>query len=714
MLVNKGRLSSKAEFSIAGLDVYKTKPSDKIITLAGNPNVGKSTVFNALTGLKQHTGNWPGKTVINTQGYFKKDDQGFVLIDIPGSYSLMARTEEELVARDFTVFAPVDAVVVVCDATSLKRNLNLVLQIIETGKKVIVCVNLVDEAKKRGITIDSKKLSELLGVQVVKTAARSRYGLDELVECLKNFDLKKDTPINLVHSDFIEDAVKELQPLIAKKLKTDLSTRYVALRLLDADSAFKQSMKENLKVDLWEDIEISACLEKIKKEFKEKNISALDVGDKISSKYVVTASEIAEKVVTFTKAAPDKKDRMLDKLFTSKATGIPIMITLLFLVFYFTIAGAEPLSEFVGKCTFLLEEKLEELVVFLGIKGTITDILIHGVYNVIAWVVSVMLPPMAIFFPIFTLLEDFGYLPRVAFNLDKGFQWSNACGKQALTMCMGFGCNCAGVTGARIIDSTRERLIAIITNNFVPCNGRFPILIAVITMFLAGKKTGLSGSLIGAAILSLVILLSVVLTLLVSKLLSLTVLKGYPSSFTIELPPYRKPQIGTVIVRSVIDRTLKVLWRAICAAAPAGLIIWFLGNITTQNGTSYLTYMTSFLDPLGKLMGMDGTALSGFILGLPANEIVMPTMMMAYTHGTGLIELSDLDFYNLLQANGWTWITAINVLIFTVCHWPCATALLTIREETQSTKWTVVSFLLPTVIGMILCISFTALMRVIV
>lgn len=339
----------------------------------------------------------------------------------------------------------------------------------------------------------------------------------------------------------------------------------------------------------------------------------------------------------------------------------------------------------------------------------VISLAIHGVYKVIAWVVSVMLPPMAIFFPMFTLLEDFGYLPRVAFNLDNLFRKCGACGKQALTMCMGFGCNAAGVTGCRIIDSPRERLLAILTNNFVPCNGRFPTIISVITLFLLGNREGWVASFEGAFLLALVILLGVVLTFLISYGLSRTVLKGVPSSFTLELPPYRRPQFLQVIVRSIFDRTLKVLYRALTAAAPAGFLIWVLANLSIH-GRTLLTLLTSFLDPMGHLMGLDGTILAGFILGLPANEIVMPVIVMAYLQEGSLVGMEGSALSNLLAANGWTWTTAVCVILFSLLHWPCATTLLTIHHETGSICWTALAFSLPTICDFILCVAANLVM----
>ena len=341
----------------------------------------------------------------------------------------------------------------------------------------------------------------------------------------------------------------------------------------------------------------------------------------------------------------------------------------------------------------------------------ISDMLIHGVYRTLAWVVSVMLPPMMIFFPLFTLLEDLGYLPRIAFNVDKIFKKCSSCGKQALTMAMGFGCNAVGVCGARIIDSPRERLIAIITNSFVPCNGRFPTLIAIITMFLVGVNSG--SSILSVIILMLIILFGILMTFIVSKVLSKTLLKGIPSSFTLELPPYRRPQVGKVIVRSILDRTLFVLARAVSIAIPAGLVIWIMANIKVGN-LSLLNYTSNFLNPFASLLGMDGVILLAFILGFPANEIVIPIIIMAYMATGTLTDYSNLsDLKMLLVNNGWTITTAISVMLFSLMHWPCSTTCLTIKKETKSNKWTFISILVPTLCGIVICFVFNLIMRLI-
>ena len=699
----------------SGLEIKKQSIDDKVIAIAGNPNVGKSTVFNALTGLNQHTGNWPGKTVTNAQGYCQGLKYSYVLVDIPGTYSLMAHSAEEEVARNFICFGGPDAVMVVCDATCLERNLNLVLQTIEISDKVLVCVNLMDEAKRKNIKIDLKALSKKLGVPVIGTVARKKRSLANILEHFDKLIVREPAkPLCVTYDDVIEAAIAEVEPIIAEKTGGRLASRWLALKLLDYDDSLIQEINTYLGEDILQDTEIVTALEKGRAILTEGGLSSEKLKDSIVASLVTTAEEVCRDIVTFEKSEYNAMDRRLDRIFTSRWSGYPVMIGLLAVVFWLTITGANYPSQLLSEGLFWVQDRLTELFQYLHAPDWLHGALILGVYRVLAWVVSVMLPPMAIFFPLFTLLEDAGYLPRIAYNLDKPFKRCCACGKQALTMCMGFGCNAAGVIGCRIIDSPRERLLAILTNNFVPCNGRFPTLIAVLTMFFVGTAGGFFDSALSAVLLTAAIVLGVVMTLLVTRLLSKTVLKGMPSSFTLELPPYRKPQIGKVIVRSIFDRTLFVLGRAVCVAAPAGLLIWLMANVTVGDAT-ILNHCADFLDPFGKLMGLDAVILLAFILGLPANEIVVPIIIMTYMAQGSILELSDLEAMRaLFVEHGWTWVTAISMMLFSLMHWPCSTTLITIKKETGSWKWTGVSLLIPTVCGIVCCIAFASLARLFV
>lgn len=701
----------------AGVDIEEKIPKNAtVIALAGNPNVGKSTLFNRLTGMKQHTGNWPGKTVTNAVGEYKDKNNHFAFVDIPGTYSLNAHSAEEEVARDFLIFGAPDLAVVVCDATCLERNLNLVLQVMEICPRVLVCVNLLDEARKKGISIDMNRLKLSLGVPVVGTSARKGGGVKEFIfalEKLKSGEYDGMQRVQVVYPLPLENAISSVKKEL-DKIVTTYNNRWLAIKLLENDTSFIESLEGHFNFSLQKDTELSNALESAKNELLQAGIDENSFKNYLVSGLVLTAEAICdEKTVNFQNKEYRSRDFKIDKILTGKITGPMFMILLLALILWITVSAANYPSQLLWSFFSYLEESLFDLSLHIGIPRVFADMLFHGAFRVLCWVISVMLPPMAIFFPMFTLLEDLGYLPRIAFNLDNGFKKCSACGKQALTMCMGFGCNAAGITGCRIIDSGRERLIAVITNNFVPCNGRFPTLIAIISMFFVGISSTAFGSLKAALILTAVIMLGIGTTFLVSKLLAVTVLKGEPSSFTLELPPYRKPQIGSVIVRSIFDRTVFVLLRAMSVAAPAGLLIWLLANITV-NGTTLLSYMSGFLDPFGRLLGMDGIILLGFILGFPANEIVVPIIIMGYMGGGVLTDYSSLfELKTLLTSNGWTATTALCTMVFSLMHWPCSTALITAKKETGSIYWSVITFIVPTLCGMLICFLINLISKLI-
>lgn len=615
------------------------------VALMGNPNVGKSTIFNGLTRLRQHTGNWAGVTVSCAVGQFSYGGQDFSAVDLPGIYSFDTRSAEEKLTKDFILNKDYDFLLVVCDATCLERGLYLLSQAAgllehreEAGPmpQAVLCVNLCDEAEKKGIRIDFKALERSLGIPVTPCCGRTAKGL-----------------------------------LTLKKLLASLATSCPC-----------------------------AC-------------ASCSLGSpyrRLPSAF--SPKDLAAQAVTYTKEHYRKREERLDRILTGPFTGTAVMVLLLLGIFWLTITGANYPSSMLWDLFFSLEPRLAEAALSIGLPQWFIDMAVFGVYRVVAWIVSVMLPPMAIFFPLFTLLEDLGYLPRAAFNMDGAFHKCSACGKQCLTMAMGLGCNAAGVVGCRIIDSPRERLIAILTNSLMPCNGRFPLLLTMIALLGAGGgvwaglpvESPVLSSLLTALVLTLFILAAILATLGASFLLSRTLLKGVPSSFTLELPPYRRPQPGKVIVRSIFDRTLFVLGRAVAVAAPAGLVIWLLANLTV-GGESLLMHIAGFLDPLGALMGLDGIILMAFILGFPANEIVLPIILMAYLQSGVLAPMDDKTaILSLLSANGWTVKTAVCMAVFSLFHWPCSTTCLTIKKETGSLKWTAVSILLPTGIGVLLCI----------
>ena len=649
------------------------------VALAGNPNVGKSTLFNALTGLRQHTGNWPGKTVALAQGSSTIGGNTYTLVDLPGTYSLLSHSPEEQVARSFLCQEKPDAVIAVCDGTALERGLNLVLQILEITPRVLVCVNLLDEAAKKGIGLRLELLATRLGVPVVGVVARDKGSLEHMKTALNDLCLGPDpVPIRIPYPPEMEAAVE--------KLTAGGLTRFQALKLLEGEPSLLQEL------GLWEK----------RVPVRDFGLDQAKIQDSLASTPVLLAEKLCQGVVTYGAGKNGSRDRQADRILTGKYTGTAVMLGLLAFVFWLTIVGANFLSDGLTRLFGLGEAALWCLC--QPLPGWLRGILVQGAWRTTAWVVAVMLPPMGIFFPLFTLLEDVGYLPRIAFNLDKPFHRCKACGKQALTMCMGFGCNAAGVVGCRIIDSPRERLLAILTNSLVPCNGRFPLLITLVTLFFAGGS-----SLLQAAIMTAAVAAAVGATLGVTALLSATVLRGQSSAFALELPSYRVPQVGKVLVRSALDRTLFVLGRAAAVAAPAGMVLWILANCRAGDGT-LLSCLARVLDPMGTFLGLDGVLLLAFVLGLPANEIVLPIALMAYLSQSSLQGLGDpAALKAVLLANGWCTRKAVCMVIFTLFHWPCSTTLLTVYKETNSRRWTALAAILPTALGAILCALVAAM-----
>ena len=595
----------------------------KTIALAGNPNVGKSTIFNSLTGLNQHTGNWPGKTVTTASGTFTYKDTEFTVIDLPGAYSLCSDSPDEKAAADYIASGEADIILIIADASCLERNLLLVRDILCVSDNIVLCVNLMDEAEKKGIRVDIKRLSDILGIPVTASSARSGEGIPELLQMLYDY-----TPCLSITSGL-------------------------------PDTSYIYSQCVNLR-----------------------------------------SSE------------PHITDRKIDRIVTSKLLGFPIMIMMLIIIFWLTMSGANYPSAALSSLFAWTGEKIRYFLNCISLSPAIVSLIMDGIYTTLTWVISVMLPPMAIFFPLFTILEDSGYLPRIAFNLDNAFKSCGAHGKQALTMCMGFGCNACGVTGCRIIESPRERLIDVLTNCFVPCNGRFPALITLILIFLA-PAFGAFSSVMAGVILTFFIISGIIVTLLVSRILSKTLLKGIPSSFVLELPPYRRPQFRSIIIRSLLDRTLFVLGRAVVVAAPAGAIIWLTANIEAGD-TSILNHMTAFLEPFGRAIGVDGVIITAFILGFPANEIVIPVMLMCYMSTGTLTDYTSLSqLHETLSGCGWTIQTAFCVLTLCMFHFPCGTTCLTIKKETGSLRWTALAFIIPTVTGICLCFLLNTLFHII-
>lgn len=669
--------------------------SRRTVALVGNANVGKSTVFNEITGMKQHTGNWTGKTVDTASGeyYYKFND--YTLVDLPGTYSLLSSSEEERVARDFLIWNKVDCVVIVADSTNLLRNLNLVLQTLELTGNAVLLLNLWDEAVKRNIIIDKKKLSELLGIPVVSSTARSGKGVNELLEQVHKIVTVDCCPeqLRVKYVSPIEQAERRCEKGLLKYFKTDIDMRFLALRVLENDPSFNASLEKNLSDGFQDDFDVLKSRE-ILSRF---NFDGENYVQSVTASISQQAERIFSQSVKQLPSREEKKQNMIDRVLLGRYTAVPAMLLLVGVVLWLTMVGANYPSSILKSAFDAAEAWLASQSLALGIPDVIVNMVVHGVLRVLFWVVAVMLPPMAIFFPLFALLEAYGVLPRIAFNLDRGFEKCGACGKQALTTCMAYGCNAVGVTGCRIIDSPRERLIAIITNSLTPCNGRFPLLIVIISMFFCDN------SFAGAAVMLAFVLLSLSATMLSAKILSSTVLRGEKSAFVLELPPYRRPQFFKVIGETVKEKIVFVLLRAVVVAAPAGLLIWCLANIKA-GGSSLLAYLADFLDPAGRFIGLDGVMLLAFILGFPANEIVIPIALMTYLASGNLGDYSSVDaLKTILTDNGWTWVTALCAAVFSMFHFPCSTTLLTIWKETRSVKWTALSVIVPLALGVTVC-----------
>jgi ferrous iron transport protein B len=714
---------------------------DYLVALAGNPNTGKSTVFNALTGLRQHTGNWPGKTVARAEGSYEYDGHRYKLVDLPGTYSLMAASTDEEVARNFILFGRPHVTVIVVDACRLERNLNLVLQVLSITDRVVLCLNLVDEARRHGLAIDEGRLSEELGIPVVATAARFGCGIGKLlavVHRVANGEIPCRPRRVEGHSPALAESLAKLGSRLEAAFPGLPNTQWVALRLLDGDRRVAEAIAtgelEHLQRESTaagqEPIDRRPGRDTAAEPPDASSSPGQEIADLASSLRWTLGPDFHQSVVEaiYAEAAAiadrcarpvDKTgmfnwDHALDRLFTSRWTGVPIMVLLLAVVLWITIVGANYPSRWLSWLLVdTIHPALDRAASAVGLPWWLAGFLVDGMYLGTAWVVSVMLPPMAIFFPLFTFLEDFGYLPRVAFNLDSLLRRAGAHGKQALTVCMGFGCNAAGVVAARIIDSPRERLIAILTNNFSLCNGRWPTQILIATIFLGALVPPYLAGFISAMAVVAVALLGVGFALVVSWGLSKTLLRGEASTFSLELPPYRPPRILQTLYTSLVDRTMIVLWRAVVFAMPAGAAIWLVANVHID-GASLAAHFIRLTNPAAMFIGLNGVILLAYIVAIPANEIVIPTVLMLTVatlgvtgvgEGPGVMCSADTSTTaDVLRHGGWTVLTGVNLMLFSLLHNPCSTTIYTIYKETGSARWAAIATLLPLGIGFTVCL----------
>lgn len=642
------------------------------ILLCGNPNVGKSSIYNILTKSHEHTGNWTGKTVEVTSKQIKNTK--YKLIDLPGIYSLSSLSDEEIITRNTLYFTCYEKIIYVCDACNLEKNLNLLLQISEINKNIILCLNMVDELNNKQIEIDIEYLKEILGIEIVQCSAREKDGIKELFNSLEkhsvfrykfnyNYTIEK-------HISFIIDHVEE-----------PYKNRFVAVKILEKDIDFIETI-EKLNNDTILNDDIKKYIMSINSEEIADSI-AVSINDR--SKDICSLVQIKNNEKTMSK---------LDKIFSNKIYTIPLMLVMIFAIFLITIVLANYPSELLSKLFIYFENILFKLSNILCIPKIIYEPLIFGVFRVVSFIVSVMFPPLVIFFFLFTYAEESGILPRIAFNLDKVCSKANCHGKQSLTICSGFGCNACAIVGSRIIDSKRDKLLAILTNSFIPCNGRFPMIIAIISMFFVTSNN----KILVALYLTLFVLFAISISLLTSFVLSKTILKGYPGFFVLELPDYKKVKLSKIIKTSFVYKSLSILKKAVLISLPAGLIIYILTKININN-ISLLVYISTFLNPFAKLLGLDGTILTSFILGIPANEIVMPLMIMGYVNESSVSLISNyFTIKNILIDNNWTIVTAMSTILFSIMHFPCATTLSTIKSEVGF-KWMIYSFIIPLLTG---------------
>ncbi len=662
------------------------------IIMAGNPNVGKSTLFNHFTGLHQHTGNWPGKTVGSAQGRARFSGMELEIIDTPGTYSLEAMSADEENARDTVLFEASDCIIVVCDACCPERGLFLALQIMQLKGNVVVCLNLMDQARAKGISIDLKLLEKRLGCPVIAVSAARKENIRELLQAALE---RRGTPSGIKPAPEIRAALEPLRDYF-EAYRPPLDPLWLAMQAASCVECSLSSLGKYYGLDT-RDEELSGLIKETVCRLENAGIKPETLCEDMERRNKILAGNICAGAVKYPPFQISRADRLLSRpLFALGATAF-----MLFAILWLSIFASQAPGELLSRLLDAVGRELGNILAFFRLPERLCGLLTDGVYDTVSWVISVMLPPMAIFFPLFTLLEDWGFLPRIAFNMDSGLKKCGACGKQALTMCMGLGCNTVGINGCRIIDSPREKLMAALTNGFVPCNGRFPLLIAAGAFACRGMSSG-TASIGSAAIISAVTVLGVFAAFAACRLLSATILKGSSDGFILELPPFRRPRFTQLIGRCILDRTLFVLLRAMKAAAPAGALIWILAN-TSAGGVSILGYLASVLQPIAGVFGLDGAIMLAFILGLPASEIVLPVMLMCYLSTGVLTSSGQSELMAILSSSGWDNTRAICFMVFTVLHWPCFSALAAVKDVCGRLRYVALAAVLPSAFGLLIC-----------
>lgn len=629
---------------------------EKKIILVGNPNVGKSSLFNAFTSLNEHTGNWTGKTVEQAMGSFEYGEVKYTLVDLPGTYSLFYESEEEKVTRDYIVKGKYDATILVADASSLERSMELLLEVLDVTKEVILVLNLWDEVKKRKLSIDVEKLQEIFQIPVIPFSVKEGLGFARLKDCMRS----------VCPSSYQVKHSLKIASYLQHRMKKNYLNAFLSLEELAYHPLYSSF------------------------------ISKMD----IIASYHREAEDICSKVIDRREEKESRIDFILNCLFANPFSAVFVLFLFLFIILFLTISFSNLPSDMLFQFFSFLEKPLYSFLSFL--PSSLVDFLVLGGYRTLYFVISVMMPPMMIFFPLFSLLEEIGFLPRIAFQLDKPFCKCGSSGKQCLTMCMGLGCNAVGVTGARIMETKKMKVLSILTNSLMPCNGRFPMILTMISLFLV-KKSGLQGNVLSAVILTLVLCFALIISLLATKFLNHFILKGEEPIFIFELPHFRIPKITKTIILSWKEKAFHILKRAMVVAFPAGLVFYLFTHVYIGDSSLFQASI-HFLNPVGHFLGIDGAIILAFLFGFPANEIVLPILFLAYSGGNVLEEIASLEELRMmLIQHGWSLVTVLCFLALSICHFPCATTMLTIKKETQSFFYTLIAFVLPSLIGIVLC-----------